>query len=103
MTPTAMIGSLPHKDPAAALKALAGFPLGIPTWPQLPKRSFKESMTVQYSQGFPGIVVDEAASAIRVERNERLLEEMASFYEAIVAGNEDPFATTGEYAAACTR
>ncbi len=99
MTQTAMIGSLPHRDPSEALAALARFPLGIPTWPQLPKRSFKESMTVQYSEGFPGIVVDEATKTIRVERNDPLLEEMASFYEAVVAENETPFAVSGAYAA----
>ena len=99
MTNTAMIGSLPHRDPAGALEALSKFPLGIPTWPQLPKRSFKESMTVQYSEGFPGIVVDEKAKTIRIERDDRLLEEMASFYEAVVAEDEKPFAMSGAYAA----
>jgi hypothetical protein len=99
MTDTAMIGSLPHRDPAGALDALAKYPLSIPTWPQLPKRSFKESMTVQYSEGFPGIIVDEKEKNIRVEQGDRLLEEMAAFYEALMAGDEKPFATTGAYAA----
>jgi methionine synthase II (cobalamin-independent) len=94
-----MIGSLPYKEPAQALSALAQFPLGIPTWPQLPKRSFKESMTVQYTEGFPGIVVDEKEKSIRVERNDRLLEEMASFYEAVMGSDEKPFAISDAYAA----
>ena len=27
----------------------------IPCWPQLPKRSYRENMYVQYAEGFPGI------------------------------------------------
>ena len=96
---TAMIGSMPGIEPAAALAALAKFPLGIPTWPQLPKRSFKESMTVQYSEGFPGIRVDEKEKRIWVERDEKLLEGMTAFYEAVVAEDDRPFAISEAYAA----
>ena len=98
VTNTAMIGSMPQRDPAKALEALAKFPLGIPTWPQLPKRSFKESMTVQYSEGFPGIVVDEKEKRISIERGDRLLEGMTSFYEAVVNEDEKPFSITEAYA-----
>lgn len=94
-----MIGSMPGTDAATALGALAQFPLGIPTWPQLPKRSFKESMTVQYTEGFPGVRVDEPEKRIWVERDEKLLESMTAFYEAIVAENGSPFAVSDAYAA----
>jgi hypothetical protein len=103
MTYTAMIGSMPQSDANEALTALARFPLGIPTWPQLPKRSFKESMTVQYSEGFPGIVVDELGKRIWVDFDERLVEGMTAFYEAIVANDEKPFAITADYAAGLHR
>ena len=36
---------------------------------------------------------------IRIERNDRLLEEMASFYEAVMGGDEKPFAISDAYAA----
>jgi len=97
-TMTAMIGSLPQKNPDEALKALSGNPLGIPTWPQLPKRSFKESMTVQYSEGFPGIVIDEKEKRISIDRNDRLLDEMADFYDNVVSENHDSFAISADYA-----
>lgn len=97
-TPTAMIGSLPQKNPDEALKALAGHPLGIPTWPQLPKRSFKESMTVQYSEGFPGILIDEKEKRISIDRNDRLLDEMAVFYDNVLSENHDAFAISADYA-----
>ena len=49
-------GSLPHTNPDVACR-LALDTLGIPTWPQLPRRSFLESMYVQYSERFPDVVV----------------------------------------------
>jgi methionine synthase II (cobalamin-independent) len=98
-TNTAMIGSLPQKTPQEALAALGNNPLGIPTWPQLPKRSFKESMTVQYSEGFPGIVIDEKNKKISIDRNGPLLDEMAVFYDNVIAENTDAFAISSDYAA----
>ena len=53
------IGSLPHtRPPAACDRVLESFPQ-IPTWPQLPKRSFLENMYVQFSEGFPGVVLED--------------------------------------------
>ncbi len=53
-----VIGSMPHTDPAAACSLVTRFLKDIPAWPQLPNRSFLENMYVQYSQGFPGVVVE---------------------------------------------
>jgi len=30
----------------------------IPVWPQLPRRSPRENMVIQFSEGFPGVVID---------------------------------------------
>lgn len=61
------IGSLPHQDAAEACRVTTTL-LSIPAWPQLPRRGFRENMYAQYSEGFPGIVVDEAAERIYVHR-----------------------------------
>jgi len=59
------IGSMPHIDPQEACSlVLANLP-DIPVWPQLPNRSFLENMYVQYSERFPGIVLEE--ERIRVD------------------------------------
>jgi len=50
------MGIMPHRDIDRALKLVLG--LDIPFWPQLPQISFYEDMYVQFSQHFPGIVVD---------------------------------------------
>lgn len=41
------IGSLPHRDPAAAIGFVAEWSPAIPFWPQLPQRAAEESMTAQ--------------------------------------------------------
>ncbi len=95
---TTMIGSLPYLDAEKALEALGRFPLSIPTWPQLPKRSFKEAMVPQYSEGFPGVKVDEENKRFWVERNDDLLNTMAVFYEEVLSESVDAFAISSEYA-----
>jgi methionine synthase II (cobalamin-independent) len=56
-------------------------------------------MTVQYSEGFPGIVIDEKEKRISIDRTGPLLDEMASFYDNVVAENIQAFAISAEYAA----
>lgn len=94
-----MIGSMPQKEPESALHLLEKYPLSIPTWPQLPKRSFKEGMIPQYCEAFPGIRVDEKEKRIWVQQDDQLFEEMAIFYEKVVSEEYSHFALSNEYAA----
>lgn len=50
------VGSLPHLDPAAAVQCHSRFFSEIPAWPQMTKRSARESMTRQGLAGIPGMV-----------------------------------------------
>ena len=54
-----MIGSVPYTDPAAACAIITKYLKDWPAWPQLPFRANLENMYIQYSQGFPGIKVDD--------------------------------------------
>ena len=54
---TTAMGIMPHRDIDRALKLTLS--LDIPFWPQLPHVSFYEDMYAQFSQHFPGIIVDE--------------------------------------------
>ncbi len=94
-----VIGSMPQKTAEEAYNVLTQCPLSIPAWPQLPKRSFKEAMIPQYSEGFPGIRVDEEEKRIWVERDAELINTMTTFYENVVEENVDAFAVSEEYAA----
>jgi methionine synthase II (cobalamin-independent) len=53
-----IIGSVPHTDAKKATALILRYLKDIPTWPQLPHKSFLENMYVQYSEGFPGAVVE---------------------------------------------
>jgi methionine synthase II (cobalamin-independent) len=99
-TQTTIIGSLPCRNPIEALELLDRYPLTIPSWPQLPKRSFREGMVVQSSEGLPGIRLDEKDRKIWFEQNEDLPALYADFYEQAFSGDLEPFAITPEYAAA---
>jgi len=61
------IGSLPFKTPDEALSVIFDNLKTIPFWPQLPRRSFLESMYVQYSEGIPGVIIDDAKKTIYVD------------------------------------
>lgn len=75
---TTGIGSLPHTDVEAAVELVLGS-FDIPFWPQLPRLGFRELMIPQYSEGMPGLRVDEARGDVSVVRDE---EEIRRFYEA---------------------
>ena len=96
---TTMMGSMPHLTPEEAMHALNQSPLTIPAWPQLPKRSFKEAMIPQYTEGFPGIQVDEKEQRIWVQWNDDLPNAMAEFYEHVINENVEAFAISEDYAA----
>ncbi len=59
---TSAMGILPHRDIDRALEM--AFSLDIPFWPQLPNVSFYEDMYVQFSEHFPGIIIDESEKRV---------------------------------------
>ena len=61
------IGSVPFTDPKTACRVICENYKSIPFWPQLPKRSFLENMYVQYSEGLPGLVIDEEKKTIHID------------------------------------
>ncbi len=55
--PTA-IGGMPQADSGEACSIIMKCLPDIPVWPQLPQRSSKEDMVIQFSEGFPGVVIE---------------------------------------------
>ena len=64
------IGSVPHPDADQAWSAILRYFPATPVWPQLPRRSYLENMYVQYSERFPGAVLEE--QRIYVDRHQDL-------------------------------
>ena len=92
-----MIGSMPHADPSEACSLATHYLKDIPAWPQLPKRSSKESMCAQFSEGSPGIVVTE--DGIYVDCSQDLGKPLERLYAAYLENNVDKYAISAEYAA----
>ncbi len=92
-----IIGSMPHTDPQAACEAITHYLKDIPAWPQLPKRSFLENMYVQFSQGFPGVVVEE--NRIYIDRSRDLDKPLEELYAAYLENNIDKYPVSPDYAA----
>lgn len=91
------IGSMPQTDPVEACDAVLRYLTGIPAWPQLPHRSFRENMYVQYSEGLPGVVVEE--DRIYIDRSADLTGGMEGLYQAYLENDIDRYAISPEYAA----
>lgn len=92
------IGSLPFADPdRACRRVLECFP-EIPAWPQLPRRAFNENMYVQFSEHFPGIVLE--ADRLWVDRDHDLSPALEALYAAYLEDDLSYGEISPPYAAA---
>jgi hypothetical protein len=92
------LGSYPDTDSLALSRRLPGL-LDLPAWPQLPRRSFRENMYIQYSPALPGLVLDEAREKIYFDTQRDLSPEFEAFYERYLEDDLDYFGLRLEYAA----
>ena len=91
-----MVGSMPHIDPVKACSLVTRYLKDIPCWPQLPQRSFLENMYVQYSQGFPGVVIE--GEKIYIDKNQDLTAPIEKLYTAYLANDFSKYPVTRDYA-----
>jgi methionine synthase II (cobalamin-independent) len=94
--PTA-IGSMPQTDPKEACSLVAKYLPDLPAWPQLPKRSQLENMYAQFSEGFPGVVLEGAK--VYVERTADFDSQIEQLYNAASEDNTDDYGISAKYAA----
>ncbi|MFC1703505.1 hypothetical protein ACFL1E_01800 [Candidatus Omnitrophota bacterium] len=87
------IGSMSLKDPEEACGfIIETFQNDLIFWPQLPRRSFYENMYVQYSEGLPGVVIDEKNQRIFVDTSaEKFMQELEASYQAYEQNDIDYF------------
>ena len=88
---------MPHTDPGKACSLVARYLKDVPVWPQLPKRSFLENMYVQYSQGFPGVVIE--GESIYIDRAQGSGKPLEELYTAYLENDFNKFPISGDYAA----
>jgi methionine synthase II (cobalamin-independent) len=94
--PTA-IGSMPHTDPKVACSLVSRYLKEIPAWPQLPGRSFLENMYAQFSEGFPGVVIE--GDRIYINRSQDLGKPLEELYAAYLENDIDKYPISPDYAA----
>ncbi len=92
-----IIGSVPHTDAKKACALLTRYLKDIPTWPQLPKRAFTENMYVQYSEGFPGVVVEN--NRIYIDTTKDYTKSLEALYQAYLENDASKYGLGREYAA----
>ncbi len=92
-----IIGSMPQTDPKEACSLVAKYLPDLPAWPQLPNGSHLENMYIQFSEGFPGLVLDGAKAY--VDRPADFDSRLEELYNADAEDNPDNYGISAEYAA----
>ncbi len=92
-----IIGSVPHTDAKKATALVTRYLKDIPTWPQLPRRTFLENMYVQYSEGFPGAVVEN--NRIYIDTAKDFTKALETLYQAYLENDASQYSFGRDYAA----
>jgi methionine synthase II (cobalamin-independent) len=92
-----MIGSMPQTDPDDACRVVLRHLPAVPAWPQLPGRTVRENMYAQFSEGFPGVVVED--SRIYIDRSRDIDGGLERLYTAYANNDTSAYGISREYAA----
>jgi methionine synthase II (cobalamin-independent) len=88
---------MPNTNPEEACSLVMRSLPDVPAWPQLPNRSYKESMHIQFSEGFPGIVIE--GDKVHIEPGENFEAALEQIYLDCQTENFDKYGVSAEYAA----
>ena len=91
------IGSFPHQDAETVCKVILNAVPEIPVWPQLPNTDFREQMEIQYSEGLPCVVLDEAKQRMYFDTSGDATNDLEKFYENFLVENLDYFQISPEF------
>jgi hypothetical protein len=94
---TTHVGSVPHSTLNDLIQNLHDT-LDIPAWPQLPHRSFHESMYAQYSPTLPAICEDAIQEKIFFNTSADITDALESFYTPVLSDAVENFALRPDYA-----
>lgn len=93
------IGSVPHQDAKKICEKILTNFKDIPFWPQMPKRSFFENMYAQFSEGFPGAVIDGDKKRLWIDTSKCTTDDLEKTYQKILDEDLEYFSITGRHAA----
>lgn len=92
------IGSLPYKEAKPACDEILKNFHDVPFWPQLVKRSFLENMYVQFSEKFPGVVVDPDEKRIYIDTAKDLMPALEELYGRFLETDLEYFSISRDHA-----
>jgi hypothetical protein len=95
---TTIIGSVPMTDPKRATNLVTRYLKDIPTWPQLPRKTFLENMYVQYSEGFPGATIDRENNRFYIDTSKDYSKALETLYMAYMENDSSKYEIGPEYA-----
>ncbi len=91
------IGSMPHVDHQSACEfILDTFPRS-PFFPELPKRSWRESMGIEQARAIPGFIIDDQAQRAYFDNDKDISSELESFYESYLIGDDSSFGVSNDF------
>jgi hypothetical protein len=91
------IGSSPHTNPEIACNLVLSTIPEIPIWPQLPNTDFREQMEIQYSEGFPCVIIDEIKQRMYFNTSGDVTNDLEKFYENVFNENLEYFKISPEF------
>ena len=95
---TTHVGSVPYPEIDLLPNRLADI-LDIPAWTQHPRRSFRESMYMQYSPTLPLVSVDEEKEKVTMDTRIDISGALEEFYTHYLEDDVDAFALRPDHAA----
>lgn len=95
---TTHVGSVPYPTTDSLTERLVDT-LDIPAWPQLPRRSFRESMYVQFAPALPAVCIDIENKKVFFDTRNDFTETMEAFYTKYLTEDVDAFSLNPDYAA----
>lgn len=95
---TTHVGSVPHTTVDRLAEKLTQL-LDVPAWTQMPRRSFRESMYVQYSPALPAICEDFVQEKVYFNTRADLTDLLEVFYSSVLSDDVNAFALRPDYAA----
>ncbi len=94
---TTHVGSIPHTEAANLTDRIINT-LDAPAWFQLPRRSFKENIYTQFAPTLPGVTIDMEHEKATIHIGADFDEQLAVFYEPIIADDVERFGLKSDYA-----
>lgn len=92
------IGSVPFTDIPATCNGILQEAPRMPFWPQFPRRSPVEDMSIQFSEGMPLLSADLEKRSLTIASDTPRADALVAFYDRFMSHDVEAFAVSREYA-----